>query len=161
KEMARVTLDVLERTIFSDGLGREPEEFMASLTRYLESIGQLDPFDLLDMPDWLPRLSRMRSQGALSFFADAVAEIIARRKEKLVSGISDATRDIMTLLLEAQDPVTGTGLSEAQVRTNIMTFISAGHETTANALTWALFLLSYSEEWRIRLAQEADAVLDG
>jgi cytochrome P450 len=161
KEMARVTLDVLERTIFSDGLGRTAEEVMASLTRYLESIGRLDPFDLLDMPAWLPRLSRMRSRDALSFFTDAVDGIIARRKEKLASGASDSPRDLMTLLLEAQDPETGTGLSEAQVRTNIMTFISAGHETTANALTWALFLLSYSEEWRIRLAREADAVLDG
>ncbi len=42
-----------------------------------------------------------------------------------------------------------------------MTFIGAGHETTANALIWSLFLLSLSEEWRARLAAEADSVLDG
>jgi cytochrome P450 len=161
KEMARVTLDVLQRTIFSDGLGREPEEFMAALTRYFESIGQLDPFDLLDMPAWLPRLSHARSRGALTFFADAVDAIVARRKERQEAGAEADPRDLLSLLLGAQDPETGTGLSELEVRTNIITFIGAGHETTANTLTWTLYLLSQSEEWRERLASEADAVLDG
>ncbi|MGO9004420.1 MAG: cytochrome P450 [Beijerinckiaceae bacterium] len=161
KEMARVTLDVLQRTIFSDGLAREPEEFMAAMTRYFESVGQLDPFDLLDMPAWLPRLSRLRSRSALTFFADAVDAIVARRKHRLEVEAEAGPRDLLTLLLEAQDPETGSGLSEHEVRTNIVTFIGAGHETTANALTWTLFLLSHSEEWRTRLAREADAVLDG
>jgi cytochrome P450 len=159
KEMARVTLDVLQRTIFSDGLAREPDEFMSALTRYFEAIGRLDPFDLLDLPAWVPRMSRLRSRDALGFFAEAVDAIIARRKQRLAAG--GHPRDLLTLLLEAQDPDTGRGLSEEEVRTNIITFIGAGHETTANALTWALFLLSQAEEWRIRLAREADAVLDG
>ena len=72
-----------------------------------------------------------------------------------------APRDILTLLLEAEDPQTGAGLSSAEVRANIVTFIGAGHETTANALIWSLFLLSMSEEWRQRLAAEAEAVLPG
>ena len=70
-------------------------------------------------------------------------------------------RDILTLLLEAQDPETGRGLSEREVRANIITFIAAGHETTANAITWSLFLLSQSPEWRERVAAEAEREMGG
>ena len=66
-------------------------------------------------------------------------------------------RDLLTLLLEAQNSQDRRiGLSDEEVRANIITFIGAGHETTANALTWALFLLSRSEEWQERLGREAD-----
>ncbi|WOJ90309.1 cytochrome P450 [Methylocapsa polymorpha] len=160
-EMARATLDVLGRTIFSDGLGRDPNELTAALTRYFLTVGRLDPFDLLDFPEWLPRLTKLNSRAALEFFSEAVDGIIARRKRLLVKGKERAPRDLLTLLLEAQDPQTGAGLSDAEVQSNIVTFIGAGHETTANALTWSLFLLSMSEEWRERLAAEADAVLAG
>jgi cytochrome P450 len=158
-EMARVTLDVLGRTIFSDGLGRDPSEFTAALTRYFLTLGRLDPFDLLDFPDWVPRWTKLTSGAALNFFEDVVDAIIERRKRLLAQKGAAAPRDILTLLLEAEDPQTGAGLSDAEIRANIVTFIGAGHETTANALIWSLFLLSMSEEWRQRLAAEADAVL--
>ena len=161
-EMARVTLDVLGKTIFSDGLGRDPTEFMTALTRYFDTVGRLDPFDLLDFPEWLPRLSSMRSRPALRFFGEVVDALVERRKRLLAEDAQAAPRDLLTLLIEAQDPETGVGLSELEVRANIVTFIGAGHETTANALTWSLFLLAMSEEWRARLAAEADTyVKDG
>jgi cytochrome P450 len=160
-EMARVTLDVLGRTIFSDGLGREPSAFTGALTRYFLTLGRLDPFDLLNFPDWAPRLTKLGSGRALNFFEDVVDNLVARRRELLAADKAAAPRDILTLLLEAQDPQTGAGFSSAEVRANIVTFIGAGHETTANALIWSLFLLSLSEEWRARLAAEADSVLPG
>ncbi|WP_051953242.1 cytochrome P450 [Methylocapsa aurea] len=160
-EMGRVTLDVLGRTIFSDGLGRDANTFMTAITRYFLTLGQLDPFDMLDFPEWVSRWSKRGNQSALDFFNEAVQEIIDRRKSLLAKDKAAAPRDILTLLLEAQDPETGAGLSESQVQSNVLTFIGAGHETTANALTWSLFLLSLSNEWRERLAAEADAVLAG
>jgi len=60
----------------------------------------------------------------------------------------------------AADPETGRGLSEEDVRANIVTFIGAGHETTANALTWTLYLLSQSPEWRARVEAEIDVHFD-
>ena len=63
--------------------------------------------------------------------------------------------DLLTLLLEAQDPETGAAMSEPEVRSNVLTFISAGHETTANTLAWSLYLLSQSPLWRERVAAEA------
>ena len=160
KAMARVTLDTLQRTILADGLGCAPEDFMAALTDYFESIGQLDPFDLLDLPSWLPRVTRLRSRKSLAFFNDAVEAILTRRKARLAADPDGVPRDLLTLLLEAQHPQDGIGLTDAEVRANIVTFIGAGHETTANALTWTLFLLAHSQEWQARLAHEADGVGD-
>jgi len=67
--------------------------------------------------------------------------------------------DLLTLLLSAADPETGAGLSDAEVRANILTFIGAGHETTANALTWTSYLLACHPHWRARAEEEADRIL--
>jgi cytochrome P450 len=160
-EMARVTLDVLGRTIFSDGLGRNLDEFASAISGYFATIGTLDPFDLLDFPEWVPRLSKLGQRSAEKFFGTVVESIIARRRRLIAKDKEKAPRDVLTLLLEAQDPQTGTGLSENEVWANVLTFIGAGHETTANALTWSLFLISLSGEWRERLIAEADNVLSG
>ena len=63
------------------------------------------------------------------------------------------------LLLEARDPETGEPLDEISVQANIVTFIGAGHETTANALIWSLYLLARAPEWAQAIRTEADAVL--
>jgi cytochrome P450 len=63
-------------------------------------------------------------------------------------------------LLEARDPETGRGLPDADIRANIVTFIFAGHETTANGLTWTLYLLSQAADWRERAEEEANRVFD-
>jgi cytochrome P450 len=61
----------------------------------------------------------------------------------------------------AHDPSTGKPMTVAEVRSNILTFLSAGHETTANTLAWSFYLLSQSSEWRERVEAEADRELDG
>jgi cytochrome P450 len=157
RDMAEVALDVLGRTLFSDGLGRGHEEFTAAISRNFETAWRVDPFDLLDLPAWLPRLGKLRARSAQKFVASAVEDLIAQRKRLGAQG--KAPQDLLTLLLEARDPETGKGLSDDEVTANIVTFIGAGHETTANALTWSLFLLSQSPEWDARLAAEAERVL--
>lgn len=160
-EMAKVTLDVLGRTIFSGGLGRDTQEIATAITRLLAVVGHLDPFDILNFPDWVPRLSKLGRGRPEIYFDEMVATLIAKRKELLAADKGAAPRDVLTLLLKAQDPETGAGLSDAQVKSNIMSFIAAGHETTANALTWSIYLLSLAPEWQARLAEEAERVLSG
>jgi cytochrome P450 len=159
EEMARITLQVLEQTLFSQGLGRDASEFQVAVSRYFDTIGRIDPLDLLGAPQFLPRLGRLRGRSTLEFFARAVDDIIGARKSLLASGASPPN-DILTLLLRAQDPETGKGISEDDVRANIVTFIGAGHETTANALTWTLYLLSQAPDWRARVEAEIDAHFD-
>jgi len=159
QEMARVTLEMLEQTLFSQGLARDPSQFQEAVTKYFDTIGRLDPLDLIGAPDFLPRIGRLRGRATLAFFAKAVDDIIGARKGLLASG-GVAPNDLLTLLLRAQDPETGRGISEEDVRANIVTFIGAGHETTANALTWTLYLLSQAPDWRARIEAEIDAQFD-
>jgi cytochrome P450 len=158
--MSRLTLEVLEQTLFSQGLGREPSAFQRAVSSYFETIGRIDPLDLLGAPDFVPRLRRRRGRAALEFFDSAVDAIIEKRRTLLSQG-AEAPRDLLTLLMSAKDPENGRAIAEADVRANIVTFINAGHETTANALTWTLYLLSQSPEWRERAEADADQAFDG
>ncbi len=160
-EMSRVTLEVLERTIFSDGLGRDKEEFRSAMATYFNTIGEVGLLDVLGVPPAVPRLSHWHVRSTLRFFAAAIDEIVAMRRRRLSGGSGDKANDILTLLLGALDPETGEQMTEAEARSNILTFISAGHETTANTITWSLFLLSQSPEWRARIAAEAAREIGG
>jgi cytochrome P450 len=158
-EMAKVTLDVVERTIFSDGFGSDAEDIRIAMATYFNTIGQISALDLLGVPDFVPRLSRLRVRGTLKFFEAEVDRVISHRRRILAEAPDHAPHDLLTLLLQALDTGTGEGLSEAEVRSNILTFIAAGHETTANTLSWALFLLSQSPAWRARVEAEVDREL--
>ena len=72
-----------------------------------------------------------------------------------------APNDLLTHLLEALDRGSKGRITESEVRSNILTFIAAGHETTANALRWSMFLLSQSRQWRERVQAEAERELTG
>jgi cytochrome P450 len=159
-EMTRVTLDVLERTIFTAGLARDPDALGRAITRYFEALGPIDPLDVFGLPDWIPRVGRIRARPAIRFFEEVVGELIEGRKALIARG-GPAPRDILTLLLEAADPETGRGLSDLAVRANLVTFIGAGHETTANALSWSIYLLSQAPDARERIEAEVDTVLGG
>jgi cytochrome P450 len=65
-----------------------------------------------------------------------VNAIIRRRRSELAEAPEEAPRDLLAALLSARDPETGEAMSEIEVKANILTFIAAGQETTANALTW-------------------------
>lgn len=157
-EMTRVTLDVLEQTIFTQGVARDPDALGRAITRYFEGLGRVDPVDIFGLPDWVPRIGRWRARPAIRFFEDLVSELIRNRKDLLARG-EPAPRDLLTLLLEAADPETGKGLSDLEVSANIVTFIGAGHETTANALSWSIYLISQDERVRTRLEREVDEIL--
>ena len=160
-EVTRVTLEILQRTIFSDGLGSDREDIRLAMKTYFETIGQIDPFDMLGIPAAVPRPHRWKVRPALRLFESAIDTIVTTRRQQMADDPGAIPRDILTLLLEARDAETGAALSESAIRANILTFIAAGHETTANCIIWSLFLLSQSAEWRERVQAEADRELDG
>jgi cytochrome P450 len=160
-EMARLTLDVLERTIFSDGFGCNAEEARLAMVTYFNTVGQIDLLDLLGMPNWIPRINHLRVRSTLRFFERSIEDLIAARRRRLAEREDYRPNDILTLLLAALDPDTGERMSEAEVKSNILTFIMAGHETTANLLSWSLFLLSQSDDWLQRVKAEAEREIDG
>jgi cytochrome P450 len=157
-EMTRITLDVLQRTIFSDGLSRNPEEFRLAMGIYFNAIGRIGLLDLLGAPHFIPRVSQLKVRATLKFFESAIDEIIAMRLRN--PSPQRQAKDILSLLLNPRDPQTTEGLSEREVRANILTFIAAGHETTANALTWSFFLLSQAPDWRALVEAEAHSEME-
>lgn len=156
-EMTRLTMDVLERTIFSDGFGCNAEEARLAMVTYFNTVGRIDPLDLLGAPNWIPRLNHLRVRPTLQFFERSIEDLIAARRRQR----NAHPNDLLTLLLAARDPDTGEHMSEAEVTSNILTFIMAGHETTANLLSWSLFLLSQSDEWRHLVRREAEREING
>jgi cytochrome P450 len=144
--------------IFSEGLG-DPEAVVAATTRYYETCGGLDPFDLIGLPYFVPRLTRLRVRSVLKAFNEALNAAIAERRRSLAADPS-APRDMLGAMLSAVDPQTGKHLTEVEVKDNVMTFIFGGQETTSSAMTWAIYLLSQSPEWRERVTAEAERVID-
>ena len=157
-EMARATLRVLGRTVFSEAMSGPEDRFARVVSAFLESVGQVDPLDILGMPAWLPRLGAARTKPLLRYFEEEVTAILDKRRALLASG-APAPQDLLTLLLAARDPETGAGLSDDDVRANVVTFLIAGHETTSNTLTWALYLLSQHPEERAAVEREVDDLM--
>jgi cytochrome P450 len=161
-EVTLLTLNVLALTIFSDGIGGDFDEFRSAMNAYFGSIGRIGALDLLGVPDFVPRPGRRRLRQTMAYFEKIIDDIIEARGRRLDhSDSAAAPNDLLTLLLRALDPSTGRPMSLLEVRSNILTFLSAGHETTANTLAWSVFLLSQSPDWRARVRHEADRELMG
>lgn len=154
-EMSGLTFDILSATLFSDDLGGEAATFERALNRYLSAGARIDPLDVIGAPDWTPRLGRLASRRSALFFEQRVTALVAERRARMDEGRA-APPDLLTALLTARDEGGGAGLSDSEVAANILTFILAGHETTARALGWTLHLLSRQPEIMARVQAEAD-----
>ena len=109
----------------------------------------------LPMPEWLPTRSNRKLHWAVAELDGAVRQILEQRGEQ-----PGASGNMVDLLLAARDE-SGGGLAAGEVRDQLVTFIVAGHETVASALTWSWALLAEHPEVQRRLAEEARAVLSG
>ena len=154
REMTRLTYDIISRTVFSNEIETPPDVMGEAITTYFGALGRIDLWDVLPLPRWLPRPAFIRAKPAQKIFRDEVLRLFERRRARIAAGES-VPDDLVTRLINARDPETGAPLSDAVVHDNLVTFIGAGHETTANALTWTLFLLSEFREADARVAAEA------
>jgi cytochrome P450 len=153
-EMYELTLDIVARTMFSTDVSGE----IASLRRLTDVVVALRPslLDLLGFPQWLPRPQPKAYRRAIAEFEALVARLLAERR-----AVGRDRGDLLSMLLAARDPETGEGMSDKQLRDEILTILLAGHETVANALTWTWYLLAEHPEAEARLHEELDRVLAG
>jgi cytochrome P450 len=149
------TYDVIARTAFSSDTVSDPHVFSRAIAAYFDTLGRLDAASYLNLPSWVPTLDRLKARPALAYFRREIGGIVARRRAALDrDGARALPDDLLTRLLTATDPQTGRSLSPELVYDNAVTFLAAGHETTANVLAWTLFLLSEYPEWDARLVAE-------
>ena len=150
-EMPHLTLSIVAKTLFSADVESEASEIGAAMTTVLEM------FRLLLMPfaEYLEKLPLPHIRRFEKARARLDATIYGLIRERRKSGVD--TGDLLSMLLFAQDEESG--MTDEQVRDEALTLFLAGHETTANALTWTWYLLSQHPEIERRLHDEIDAVL--
>ncbi len=155
-DMTNLTYDILAETLFSGEIAGEPGSFAHQIDRLFETMGRVDPLDLLRAPEWLPRFTRIRGRKTMAYFREIVADTMEMRRARMASDPDGVPEDFLTLLLRAEGP---DGLTRGEVEDNIITFIGAGHETTARALGWTLYCLAEAPWERAPIEAEIDAVL--
>ena len=160
REMTALTYDIISRTVFSHEIETPAEVMGEAITRYFDALGRIDLWDVLPLPRFLPRPAFIRAKPAQKIFREEVRRMLERRRARIAAGVA-VPSDLVARLIEARDPETGAPLTDAVIHDNLVTFIGAGHETTANALAWTLFLLSEFPDADARLAAEAKSVTDG
>ena len=153
KEMMRLTLQIVGKTLFGADVESDADDVGRSLTTIVEM------FNLLLLPfsevlEKLPFPQSIRFKRARRTLDKIIYNIINERR---CSGVD--TGDLLSMLLLAQDEDDGTAMTDEQVRNQAMTLFLAGHETTANALTWTWYLLSQNADAEARLHDELDRVL--
>lgn len=155
-DMTELTYAILSETLFSGGIISEQGDFARDVDDLLHSMGRVDPLDLLKAPKWIPRLTRIRGQGVLRKFRELVRRTMDHRRSLIQTNRSEAPDDFLTLLLELEGP---DGLTSEEIEDNILTFIGAGHETTARALAWTLYCVAHCPDVRDAMEREIDEVI--
>ena len=156
-EMVTATFDVISDVTFSGGDGFDRGAVHRAIDDYIAEAGKLSLFDILGLPDWLPRPGRAMSGRALKDMKRIADGAIDARAER---GPSD-TPDLLDLLLDGTDPKTKRQMNTAELRDNLLTFIVAGHETTALTPSWALYLMGFDQAVQQKARAEAQTVLQG
>ena len=159
REMTALTYDIISRTVFSHEIETPPDVMGEAITTYFEALGRIDLWDVLPLPRWLPRPAFIRARPAQRIFRGEVLRLFEKRRARIAAGQA-VPDDLVTRLINARDPETGAPLSDSVIHDNLVTFIGAGHETTANALAWTLFLMSWFADADARVAREAGALPD-
>ncbi|MDO9416856.1 cytochrome P450 [Pararhizobium sp.] len=155
-DMTELAYDILSETLFSGEIATGPGGFAVSVDNLLHRMGRIDPMDLLLAPSWVPRLTRIGGKKVMAAFRDIVSRTMDTRRQRIAAEGSAVPQDFLTLLLQLEGP---DGLTTEEIEDNILTFIGAGHETTARALAWTLYCVANSPHIRDRMEAEIDAVL--
>ena len=157
-EMAQLTSEIICRTVFGRGLGRDRAlEVVKGFTDYQHRIGQFDLLTLLGVPEWLPRPHLPGVYRSAARIHKVLDELIAEHRAHRV-GDEDS---IMGHLLDARDEETGEPLDDRALRNEAAVLLLAGHETTASSLAWTWYILSQTPQIEAKLHAEIEQVLHG
>jgi cytochrome P450 len=159
QEMINLTLVIVAKTLFDADVASEIEEINTALEAlmqyYHENRGSNTLLLISLFLKWLPTPDQLRFQKAIKRLDEIVYGIIHQHR---TSGKD--TGDLLSMLLQVQDE-DGTQMTDQQLRDEVMTLLMAGHETTANALSWIWMLLSQNPVVEAKLLEELQVVLGG
>ena len=154
-DMMRLTLEIVAKTLFDAEVGGESADVSAAMETLMRAF-VVRTARLISPPHWVPTPMNIRVERAIRRLERLLLSIITERRKS-----GEDRGDLLSMLLRAQDEESGRRMSDSQLRDEMMTLFMAGHETTANTLAWAWFLLSGHPEAEARLHGELEQVLDG
>lgn len=155
-EMMRLTLEVITQTMFGTSVLDKIDQIAPALDTVLRFAARslMSP---IAIPLSIPTPSNVAFKNAMTFLDGIIYSIIEERGGNKPSG----NGDLLDMLLAARDEVTGEPMSLKQMRDEVITVFSAGHETTSNLLTWTLYLLAKHPAVTDKLREEFEAVTNG
>ena len=157
-DMSHAAADVIFRTLFTLPIeDKIATEVFHQFRAYQRTQPILNAAAFLPLPKWMPRGHRAKTRTTAKAIRALITRLTQARMDQIQAGT--APDDLATKIMTTRDPVTGKGFSTEEMVDQVAIFFLAGHETSASALGWALYLLARYPAWQDRLAEEADAAL--
>ncbi|MBO9430225.1 cytochrome P450 [Sulfitobacter sp. R18_1] len=156
-ETSHAAADVIFRTLFSLPIEHEVARAVFDEFRnYQRSQPILNLGALLPLPRWMPRLFRRDTRASSARIRALITDLTRARMAQIEAGT--APDDLATKIMTQADPETGARFDTQEMVDQVAIFFLAGHETSASALAWALYLMATHPAWQERLAEEAQAL---
>jgi cytochrome P450 len=152
--MTRTTFDIIVETMLGGSANLDADRYSEALTRSFATIPWHIVYAQFGLPEWMPYPHRRSAKKARDFLHQEIRRTVEARR-----GTTAAPPDLLDLLLKARDPESGRTMTDEEVTKNLITFITAGHETTSVALTWTLWLLAKDQATQQRLYDEVVSVV--
>jgi cytochrome P450 len=153
-DMMRLTMFIVSKTLFDADVS-EAAETAGQAINDLQTVSNADYRRAFLIPDWIPTRNNRKRHQATAGLDGIIERIIAERR-----GTDEDKGDLLSMLMLAQDE-DGSKMTDQQLRDEVVTLFSAGHETTSNVMTWLWYLLSQHPEIEAKLHEELDRVLAG
>jgi cytochrome P450 len=149
KDMLRAAFGVISNTMLAGGAEDVIKAIEKGHADYYKGANWWVLYTMLRFPHWLPRPGGQLMRAQEVRLREAVADIVETRRNEAAGG-----DDLLARLLRTSDPESGRTMSDRLLVDNLLSFLVAGYDTTAFALTWTLYLISQSAEWEARMLDE-------
>ncbi len=154
EDLTETTFAIIARTVLAGVSKRDGEAIQRAGRAYLDPISWEVAASLLQLPNYIWHPGKGRMRRAAVELRSIVGRLVAQRRAEGGQG-----SDLVARMLAAKDPDTGEPMPDELIADNLATFLFAGHETTAKALTWTLYVLARAPEWQQRVREELDSVI--
>ncbi len=155
-ETSHVAADVIFRTLFSIPIENEiAARVFAEFREHQRAQPVVNLGALLPLPAWVPRFHARKTKTTAAVIRGLITQLTAARMAEIEAGT--APDDLATKIMTTADPVDGKTFETEEMVDQVAIFFLAGHETSASALAWALYLLALYPDWQDRIATEAQA----
>ncbi len=155
-ETVAATFEVISDVTLSGERSFDRDAVHHAIDGYIAQTAKVSLMDVIGVPRWVPRPGRIFAGQGLRQMKQIADRAIT---DRAAAAQRQGPPDLLDLLLDADDPETGRTMNRDELRDNLLTFIVAGHETTALTLAWALYLCAFDPDVQDRAATEARAIL--